>query len=221
MQLSEFSIRIIFLFLPGIISFIILENLTVHEELKLYDKLIGYLVLGVLSYFLYYLFAGVLNLIPLFNLKFVFLNSLFNEKAELNITEVVIATALSIPLGLFVSYAMNHTLLHRIARRLGVSKNFGDLNVWSYIMNSPIYPWIRIRDIENDLMYEGWVEVFSDSEKVDELFIRDVKVYTNKTAKPLYETPGLYLPRKRKNLVIEFPSMQYTELINRYLKKEK
>jgi len=90
---------------------------------------------------------------------------------------------------------------------LNVSAKFGDIDVFSYIMNSQIPEWIVVRDIENNLMYEGWVEAFSDSTERDELFLRDVKVFNNKTAGELYDVPGVYIPKKRDNLVIEFRNL--------------
>ena len=44
-------------------------------------------------------------------------------------------------------------------------------------MNSEIPEWIVIRDVENDLIFEGLVKVFSDSTEKDELFLRDVIVF--------------------------------------------
>lgn len=82
-------------------------------------------------------------------------------------------------------------------------------------MNSQIPEWVIVRDIENDLMYEGWVQAFSDSTERDELFLRDVKVFTNKTADELYEIPGLYLPKSRENLTIEFPALKFSEFRKR------
>jgi hypothetical protein len=60
-------------------------------------------------------------------------------------------------------------------------------------------------------MYQGWIQACSDPPEKDELFLRDVKVFTNSTAQELYSVPGLYFPRKRENITIEFPGMQFSE----------
>jgi hypothetical protein len=54
------------------------------------------------------------------------------------------------------------------------------------------------------LMYEGYIYVFSVGNERDELFLRSVKVYTNKTAEELYAVPALYLPKNRESLTIEW-----------------
>jgi len=87
-------------------------------------------------------------------------------------------------------------------------------------MNSEKMEWVVIRDIKNDLMYEGWIKAFSDSTEKDEIFLRDVRVFKNSTSEELYDIPGLYLPSKGINLIVEFPTLEFTELINRTEKKE-
>jgi hypothetical protein len=129
----------------------------------------------------------------------------------LNFWEIFWATILSIPLGFLVSFFINKKALHKIAKKIRVSKKFGELDVWSHIMNSniPGPGWVVVRDKENNLMYEGWVLAFSESTERDELFLKDVKVFTNDTAQELYEVPALYLPRNRSNLIIEFPTVNF------------
>jgi hypothetical protein len=69
-------------------------------------------------------------------------------------------------------------------------------------------------------MYEGWVELFSDSTEQDELLLRDVVIFDNSTGKEIYKTPGLYFPKKRENITIELPELEYSEHINRPNKTE-
>ncbi|MBM4056201.1 MAG: hypothetical protein FJ264_16335 [Planctomycetes bacterium] len=154
------------------------------------------------------------------DVKFSFLKVLIDKNATINFKEIVFVTILSIPIGFLFTFLLNYKVLFRVAHKLKISKKFGDLDVWSYIMNSKTPEWVVIRDIENDLMYEGWIEAFSDSTGVDELFLRDVKVYKNSTAEECYEIPGLYLPRKRENLIIEFPLLKFSEYKGRPQRKE-
>lgn len=205
MTLSEFTLRIILIFLPGLISFMITEQLTVHKETQTYRFFIYSLMLGFLCYLIYYL----ISLKVFLNSSFYFIQSLSNNQLPLNFWEIFWATMLSIPLGFLVSFFINKKILHKIAKKIGASKKFGDLDVWSYIMNSQMPEWVVVRDKENNLMYEGWVHAFSESTERDELFLKDVRVFTNDTAQELYEVPALYLPRNRDNLIIEFPTINF------------
>ena len=87
-------------------------------------------------------------------------------------------------------------------------------------MNSRIPEWVIIRDIKNDIMYEGWVQAFSDATEPDEIFLRNVKIYKNSTSKLMYETKGLYLSQKKENLLIEFPFINSKEYSDEQKNKE-
>ncbi len=77
-----------------------------------------------------------------------------------------------------------------------------------------------MRDHKLDLVYFGWIEVFSDSEKERELLLRDVKVYSNTTGEHLYDASVIYIARDRYDLTLEVPmveqiSSETTQTINR------
>lgn len=220
MELSEFTFRIILIFVPGLISFFIIDKLTIHKEFKVHQIIINSLMLGFFCYFSYYMMLLLIKIALKNDIKFSFLKVLIDKNATINFKEIAFVTILSIPIGFLFAFLLNYKVLFRVAHKLKISKKFGDLDVWSYIMNSKIPEWVVIRDIENDLMYEGWIEAFSDSTGVDELFLRDVKVYKNSTAEEYYEIPGLYLPRKRENLSIEFPLLKFSEYKERPQRKE-
>jgi len=220
MDLSEFTLKIIFLFVPGLISFLMIDALTIHKELKLYQLLVGSLILGFANYLLYYVGGHALKVCLEVDFDFFFLQALANKAADLDHREIACVTGLAVPVGFVVSYAINHKMLHRLAHMLRISKKFGDVDVWSYIMNSRVPAWVVIRDVQHDLMYEGWIHAFSDSTGKDEVFLRDVKVFSNSTAEKLYEVPGMYLPRRREALTVEFPMLEFTDLIERPERKK-
>ncbi len=70
-------------------------------------------------------------------------------------------------------------------------------------MNSPDTEWVTIRDISNNLMYDGWVQAFSDNSKEAELLLGDVAVYKNDTGEHLYDIDSQYLSLDRNNISIE------------------
>lgn len=211
MELSEFTFKIILLFIPGLISFIIFDALTSHPETKLHRVLIESLLFGFMSYFVYFLYTEL----PFIDTQFSFLDTLTIENATLDFAEILKVSGLSILIGLIFSGIINVKLLYRISRWFRITKKHGYVDLWSYVIDSDPSYWVIIRDIGNDLMYEGWVEGFSDSTEIDELFIRDVIVYKNSSGKLLYSSPALYIPTKRENLTIEFPRLSFTDAINR------
>jgi len=53
MELSRFTIAIIFIFFPGILALVISERLTTHPERKSYELFAYALVLGCVAHLLY------------------------------------------------------------------------------------------------------------------------------------------------------------------------
>lgn len=208
MEISEVTVRLLLVFFPGIICAMVVDALTVHRERKLWSFVLNSFVLGFTCYLLTFALWQVLS-----PGHVTIMESLLEVKAKegkeaLAVVEIVVATVLSIPLAFGVSYASNHKLLHRMARGLRVTKKFGDLDVWGYLFNSDIPEWVVVRDLEEDLAYEGWVEAFSDTADDNELFLRDVRVVNNTTGDEIYRVGGLYLARARGKLTIEFVGLE-------------
>ncbi|TYS51151.1 DUF6338 family protein [Bacillus infantis] len=210
MQFSELTVRLLLIFFPGIISSLIIDNLTIHRGREFKVFLLHSFMLGLSSYFMLFIVVAINNwivslrdLTPTWRVNF--LDSLIKEDASINITEVLIATVISIFLSILFSAFINHKLLHRLAKMAKVTKKFGQLDVWSYTFDSPDIGWVIIRDLEKDLMYQGWVEAFSDTHEGNELLLRDVNVYTNSTAQELYFMEGVYISCNLNNIIIEFP----------------
>lgn len=211
MTLSEFTFRIILLFIPGIISFAITDRLISHKETPIHKVVMYVLLYGFMSYMLYYLlFVKAINYICsgriTYKFGFSFISSLSSATTMLSFNEILIVAALSVPMGFAITYFVNASVLFKFAYKIRATRKFGDVDVWNYIMNNEKQEWFIVRDLDYDLMYEGWVSVFSDIHDKNEIFLKDVKVYRNSTGDKLYETPGLYLPRSRKSLTIEIPT---------------
>ncbi len=205
MDVSEFVFRTGLIFIPGIVAVSIVNGLTYHKKFEFFEVVVDSIVLGLVCYVFYFLILKV----PCFNSTPRILDELTDAKSKVDLDEIFVVSVLAIPVGLFWSFALNRKWLHRFSRRIGVSNKFGDLDVWSYLMNNSedIDPWIHIRDLEFDLIYSGYIEAFEDSSDERGIFLVDVTVYRNSTGKKLYQTPGMYLARDRNKMVVDFPRL--------------
>lgn len=206
MELSKITIGIIFIFLPGILALMVSERLTSHRERKGYELAAYTLVLGCLSHLLYFVLHWSLSksCVPLPEDKWL---DLMTSDTVAQPTVVLMTAMLGVILGFIISYASNHSWLHRFATLIQAGNKFGDVDVWAYLLNSDhveANPWVVIRDQEKDLMYQGWVMAHSVEEDPRELVLRDVKVFANKTGKELYATKMMYMALEKKNALIEF-----------------
>jgi len=128
---------------------------------------------------------------------------------EINFNEILLVSVIAVFIGYIATYLIRYKILHKIAHLIKASSKFGDQDVWSYIMNSKSEDlgWVVIRDIKNNLVYEGWISAFSDGSEKDEIFLKFVKVYQNSTGDFYYKVPALYLSTKKENLIFEFPKI--------------
>jgi uncharacterized membrane protein len=215
MQLSDLTLRVLLLFFPGVICCKLVDNLTVHQERTTPIFFVHSFILGISCYLLLSVLAWVaIQTNAVFDRKLefdvVFFDALTNTRATLRWPEILMAAALSFPVAFVVSFFTEKKLIHRLAKRIGVTKKFGDLDVWDFMLNSKEVEWVVVRDLSNDLMFEGWVRSFSDIGDVRELLLRDVRVYRNSTGERQYEVGGLYISRKRDDITIELASLGYS-----------
>lgn len=139
------------LFFPGIISALLVEKLVTTLTWSDFRFAPYSLVLGLSSYLLYAIgLAAIRCKWP----PDVALLGALNGKSVLSYEEIFVVTGIA-PLVFAVSFVLNHHWLNRIAKGLGVSKRFGDRDVWSYTFNSSDVTdyWVVVRDLNRDLAF--------------------------------------------------------------------
>ncbi|MBN8627343.1 MAG: hypothetical protein J0M17_17840 [Planctomycetes bacterium] len=214
MELSELTIRLLLLFFPGIICHLIVDALTVHRTRRLDHIILHSFVYGVVCYLVYAVCYSLCHiriengiLIPSPD-GVAFLRTLTDEHTPVSIAEVLVVSALSFLVAFLLSYAINHHWIYHIAKKLRVTRRFGQPNVWLFALESKEVRWATVRDIKNCVMFQGYVRAYSDIEPEREILLTQVIAYNEKTAQKLYEADVMYLARKRDDITIEFPVLQ-------------
>lgn len=218
MGIDELTIRLLLLFFPGIICSYIVDKLTIHEPRSQFHFLLRSFVFGLTSYFVYWIGVKIINigLNCVFNrsIQIVFLESFSSESTHISWIEIIIVTCIAIILGVLFTLESTYKYIFESLYKRGITKRFADLDVWGYTFNKPNknnIEWITVRDLDYDLVYDGWFEAFSDDSKNAEILLRDVSVYKNSTADFLYQVGALYLSRKRENITLEFRNIPVSE----------
>lgn len=209
-----FTLKLLFLFFPGIIALFIIETLTEYQSKNNYYQIVYTFVLGILSYCTLFF----IKLLHLFICQIICGNKcsypkmsifIFVKNIELDYMEILFATGISILLGILFTYIIQNGLFHKFANKIHISNKFAGSSVWGHILNiKKLDTWVVVRDIKNDLMYEGWINAFSEKFENNELFLSDVKVYKNSSGEELYHIDGLYITRHPNELTIEYPNIQ-------------
>jgi hypothetical protein len=214
MPFTDLTIRLLLLFLPGIVCFLIIEALTVHRERKTHEVLFFTFLYGMLSYLFYGLIllsAGVrfskqrwlYSISP----DPSFFRSLSDSKVQLDFWEIGSVTAGAVVLAFILSFCDKKKLLHKAANMLRVTNKFGEPDVWNYAFNLDDARWCVVRDLTNHLMYQGYIHAFSDVEEAAELILTQVVVYNEQTTQECYRADRMYLARKKDDLTIEFQNL--------------
>ncbi|HVU87052.1 MAG TPA: DUF6338 family protein [Pirellulales bacterium] len=212
MEVTDFTIRLLLLFFPGIICFLTVDALTVHLKRRPHEIALLAFVYAVFSYVIFALLkapfgiefpetGGIFMPPPQLNL----FKALGDKAVPINAVEVAVVTSIAFLLGIATSYCINQFWFHDIARALKITKKFGPPNVWSFAFNINEVKWATVRDLEAKLMFQGYIRAFSDVEDQAEVLLTQVCVYNEATGKLLYEADHMYLARPKDNMTVEFP----------------
>ncbi|HET7232678.1 MAG TPA: DUF6338 family protein [Longimicrobium sp.] len=208
MELSSLTLRVLLLFFPGVLCALLVDALTVHRERTPAQFLTHAFALGMGSY----LSLGVLRDVAAAfaqwlhlrqPLEITFFDALVNDRLRLAWGEIALAALVAVLLSAMISAAVNRRTLLRVGNRLTLTRKTGELDVWSFLFNSPAGTYVVVRDLPEDLAYAGTVEVFSDTSSPAELLLKNVEVFQSSTLTKLYEAERVYLARDPTKLVIE------------------
>ena len=211
-ELSIEIVKIVIFLIPGILSMIILERLITHKKIE-FDRFATYsIVLAFFIYIFHYMFWLItykLYLLLKWNkleidVPELIINRFLNNSEIIDLFSVITVSFVGILISLILAYIINNKFVNRIGQFLNVTSKFGDESVWDFFHNKPKKDWVIVRDLKNDIMYYGWISIYSDyGNENDELILQNVVVYKNSTAELLYEVAEIYIAEKRENLRIE------------------
>jgi len=208
MNISDLTLRLIFLLMPGAIAALTVEKLTSHRRWSVFAFVLYSFLLGIGTYFLHQLILVLCGYIAGCNSQSLFFwDALFNMNIKISLQEIALTCVFAILIGYLASAIINHKLLFRSAKFLKVSKKFGDEDLWAYFLNSPEVTWVWVRDHTRKLIYEGWVQSFSVESSIRELLLREVKVFSNADGTFLYSVPAMYVSGKSTDLTLELPKL--------------
>lgn len=199
-QLTQFTFNLIVIFIPGLIIYFIFENYTSHkEDTKGYNVIITSLLAGFSCYTIY---LGILFVISLFTkipMDHKIINCLFHG-GPAPVKDIFLASMLAVVLGVMLITLESKKIIYTLLSFTGSNK-IGN-NIWQYAMSKA--GWVRIRDLEKDRLYEGWIMGWSEITEKTEVLLIDVKIYKNSTLELLDEPQSLVLRNDTAEFVVEF-----------------
>ena len=217
-QLSQFTFRLLLLFIPGVIVFFIARKLTAHKDTPFHWAFIEIFLYGLLSYSVFVIYISFLNLTiysivaGLDNIKYIvvdfkFVNSIVHHNTDVPLDEVFQTSLLALILSLIIAKAISKRWFYMFALKLRVSDQIGDS--WSFAMWKA--DWIRIYDSKEDRIYQGRVSIYSYASEKTELLLTSVKIFQKSTGNELRKIDALFIRKDTEEIVIElinWPNIQ-------------
>jgi hypothetical protein len=205
-------------FIPGIIAFIVIDNLTVHRETKIHHWIIYSLILGTTSYMFLEIIAFSLSGIYILYLEITtnvvynidmspqVMKGIIDPDVELNFFYIIVASIIAFYGAKKIAKMINDGEFFRYAQKQSITRKISELDAWENFKKQYMNEdWIRVRDIERNRCYQGHLEVASDAIDRDGIVLNFVDVYQDSDGSFLYSTKALCLPRKLECLIIELP----------------
>lgn len=210
MEISELTLKIILLLIPGAISALIVEQLTIHKQWSSFRFVMSSIVLGCISY-LVLQFVYWIPCITIENRNLNFWHTL-TDTITIPYTEIFFASLCAIFIGFVISKGIQHKWLFKLSKKFKVSTKFGDESLYYYFLCSDDLTDVYVRDFDNNLTYHGVIDSFSESEIDRELVLINVDVYDLLESKLLYSTPAIFLSKpKNCHWQIEKPNTASNE----------
>jgi hypothetical protein len=204
MQLTQYSFTLVLLCLPGYLCLCVIKSLTTYDDDKVAHWLLKSVLLAVVSYLVYFAGLSVFNTLKPTQVTFHFAAAVAGKESGADMRELALVTVTAVIIGFILAYAVNKKWLVRIALKLGATRQFGDADVWTYMMHDATYRgWVVVRDEGSDRSYWGWIAAYSEKAEAKELLLLNAKVYVNSTATFLYDAAWMYLSEKDTRLIVE------------------
>lgn len=208
--MTELTIKLIILLIPGALGCIIYEKLTIHKDWSQFRFILNSIILGSTAYFICQLVVsgGIWGLNLFFEEP---LNSyslkVWSELSEESIpyTEVLCGSIVGIILGVLITNIEQTKKLNKFANKLNISTKYGDENLYTHFLNADEIEEVYLRDIKNNLVYHGVVAYFSENENFKEILLYDVSVYEYENSDHLYDIERIYLSMPNSEVIIEKP----------------
>lgn len=204
MKIDLLILQLAIIFLPGIIWASLDASYASKVKQSEGQFLLRTFLFGITTYaFEFLLFAAIQRPFRMAELADASSHEVVGHDVPL---EVLCALPIGSLLAIVWLYGARYKLLTRFLQLIGATKKYGAEDVWDYTFNSAdeAVEYVHVRDFEQQYVYAGWVDTFSETDRVRELVLRNVIVYDFESQE-MYRTPRLYLARPPDAIHIEFP----------------
>jgi len=205
MEISQFTLHVMLLILPGTIAILIVETLTVHKKLDTFKFILYMSVFGFFAYVVrqtWNWMYAVLYCKPSYKLLY-FWGAIAGKSTEISWSEILTTCVIAIPMGFIASWLIQYKALNRFANLIKVSSKYGEDNLFTHFLNLKEIIWVLVRDNKQGITYYGKVDYYSETDVMKEIVLSDVSVYRSEDWVHIRESPYIYLSFAPNDFIIE------------------
>lgn len=208
MKVDQFFLTLLYVATPGMLCYFLLKRLVGKIGDDLSEKIFSIFLLSVLSYLLLDSIRSIQIQFSSVNFQ---LSNIILHPDDVKTFDVLAASAVSIVLSIVLSYLYRYKVWNNFAKWIKATTRFGDEDVFNYLLDSKADDingrWIYVRDHKVNLLYYGYVNIWSETKEKREIVLIDVDVYSNENGDLLYSTDKVYISRNDDDITIEIPKV--------------
>jgi hypothetical protein len=206
MKIDLAILQIALIFFPGIVWAALHGRFVVRQKLSNFQFVLYAFIFGIVSYVVtgsvYSIFGEQIPVMAYLSAadKSELPNELFSFR------DLAAATVIALVLAIAWIYLETYKLAARLLQFIKATKKSGDVDVWNFTLNSskPEVEYVQVRDFGKEIVYSGWIDMFSEAAHIRELLLRDVQIY-DFAGNFLYEMPHVYIARAVDDIQLDFP----------------
>lgn len=204
MMLTQFTVRLIVLLIPGLVGTVFFQLFSTKGEIDNRSFATKIILISFISYAIVY----VLSYYSPITIECTFFDALLDEKVPVNYSELLLPVILSLVITLIYLYISNYRVMYKLGEKCKLTTKTGENDVWGELFNNSnkgLNGHVYITFVDRKIVYGGFVEYYSMNNEFRELVLQNVKVYkNNKKYKFLYDVDRIYLQlKKNENIIIE------------------
>lgn len=209
MEISELTLKLLIILIPGAIATVIIDKLTIHKEWVPFKFVINSIIFGIFSYLTLQLTENFLvfahNLFSAINYPYSTLTiwTTIADSKSVPYQEVLYSTFCGVVVGCVGTLFENNRYIIRLGKQIKLTNKYGHENLFSYFLNQKDTTWVYVRTIKNDMTYFGYVKSFCETDITSEIVLADVSVYTCESGGHLYDVGEIYLSFSKTEIIIE------------------
>ena len=173
MTISGFLIRVVFLAVPGIVSYMLFRKLAGRTKREKWEEWCQIILFSLVIYGTYSVAVWLCGFLGWCEGGLVFFEAALSENVDIEWSEIIIASLIGVPIAFIAAAIHTYKLINLLGQCIRVTRRAGDEDVWDGFHNlpdTPEYQWVFVRDHKTELVYYGWICAYSDSEKERDYF---------------------------------------------------